>query len=410
MPQNESFVVVNGVTLYSRAYLLSTKIIISRPLNGADFLSYVSLRRRGIEMRGTAFKAVRGGIAGKVTPVKPATLSRKMRPSFHLAVEASSSSEIQQNQPLFILGNKDIAIFLGTYNSRCYLRQQLASIENQSYPHWFLFAADDKSEDNTLEILHDFSDAAAGRAYISCRARNIGVRKNFLNLLCSPKINAPYYAFCDHDDIWEQDKLERAIAWLGAVDPETPAFYCSRTLAVSADNKIIGLSPNFKKPPAFQNALVQSLAGANTMVFNHAARKLAMKAGPDVEIACHDWWMYILVSGAGGLVHYDPEPTIRYRQHANNFIGANNSWYARFLRIVMLFKGRFKGWNDGHIASLAPVEHLLTKKNRRVLATFKAVRQSSSLGRVVALQRSGLYRQTWLGQIGLYMAAICKKL
>jgi len=48
------------------------------------------------------------------------------------------------------------------------------------------------------------------------------------------------------------------------------------------------VSPLLSKAPA--NALVQSITGGNTMVFNNAARALLREAGDAVSVFTHDWW------------------------------------------------------------------------------------------------------------------------
>ena len=101
----------------------------------------------------------------------------------------------------------------------------------------------------------------------------------------------------------------------------------------------------FRRRPSFENALVQSLAGGNTMVFNCAAKRLLEKAG-SLDIVAHDWWTYKLTTAAGGFVVYDPEPSVEYRQHGQNLIGSNSSIFAKIQRIRMLLSNRFRDWND----------------------------------------------------------------
>jgi len=83
-----------------------------------------------------------------------------------------------------------------------------------------------------------------------------GFVANFLSLTCKASIEADYYAYSDQDDVWESDKLERAVRWLQTVPENIPALYCSRTRLVDAENNEIGLSPLFSKPPSFANALI----------------------------------------------------------------------------------------------------------------------------------------------------------
>ena len=117
-----------------------------------------------------------------------------------------------------------------------------------------------------------------------------------MSLLSDADIVGDFFACCDQDDVWWPDKLERALQWLHTVPEHVPAVYFSRTRNVDASGNIIGCSPLFRRPPNFRNALVQSIGGGNTMVFNRAARELLVAAGP-VDVASHDWWTYLLVSG-----------------------------------------------------------------------------------------------------------------
>ena len=146
------------------------------------------------------------------------------------------------------------------------------------------------------------------------------------------------------------------------------------------------------------------------MIFNHAAFKLLRSAGDNIKVVSHDWWTYILVTGAGGEVHYDPTPTLNYRQHTFNTIGANLGWYARFQRILALFQGRFKDWIETNATALYSNQQLLKDENKKVLDQLMSARQDTLVARVVKIKRLGFYRQTFLGNIGLLAATIFKKI
>ena len=194
------------------------------------------------------------------------------------------------------------------------------------------------------------------------------------------------------------------------IPAEVPALYCSRTQLVDQSNKEIGFSPLFKKAPGFANALVQNIAGGNTMVFNDAARKILMSAGETVEVAAHDWWTYLAVSGCGGRVFYDPHPSIRYRQHSKNLIGMNVGIKNRFIRIRLLLQGQLRSWVGMNIKALLGIRHQLTQENLLALNVFLTGRDSWGLLRLLRVRRSGIYRQTLGGNLGLFFAAALKKL
>lgn len=303
-----------------------------------------------------------------------------------------------------------VAILLCTYHGQHYLAEQLDSFAAQTHDNWEVWASDDGSEDDTHEILATYQQKwPAGRLSIHFGPAE-GFVANFLSLTCKASIEADYYAYSDQDDVWDYDKLERAVRWLQTVPEQIPALYCSRTRLVDAENNEIGLSPLFSKPPSFANALMQNIGGGNTMVFNNAARALLREAGETTPVIIHDWWTYMVVMGCGGKVFYDSFPSLRYRQHDGNLVGMNATWAARFKRIRMQWEGHFRNWNDSNIAGLRKLQHKLTPENRKTLERFANARQMGLIPRLINLKRSGIYRQTLLGNLALIASAIFGKI
>lgn len=303
-----------------------------------------------------------------------------------------------------------VTIVMCTYQGERFLSDQFRSIAAQTHANWRLYISDDGSADKTREIAEAFraEQERNNRVVVVANGPRRGFAINFLTALCaSPK--SAYYAFSDQDDIWEAGKLSRALSFLEATSGR-PALYCGRTRIVDEAGRPTGLSPAFMRPPSFANALVQNIGGGNTMVMNDAARELLCAAGPDPDIAFHDWWAYQLVSGAGGQVYYDIEPWLLYRQHDTNVLGKNSSIANRIARLRFLFEGRLRGWTDRNIRALNRVRHLLTPQNRALLDAFAEARTKSTSRRLAALRRSGVHRQTRLGNLGLIVAAIFNKL
>lgn len=302
-----------------------------------------------------------------------------------------------------------VAILLCTYNGQHFLNAQLDSFSAQTHSSWQVYASDDGSTDTTLQILKERQQKWPDQALEILSGPARGFAANFLSLTCNTDIVADYYAYSDQDDIWDADKLERALGFIQSVPADIPALYCSRSRLVNTENNEIGLSPLFNKKPGFANALMQNIGSGNTMVFNNAARALLVEAGENLPITIHDWWAYILITGCGGLVHYDSHPSIRYRQHQHNLIGMNSSFAARFKRILMLWQGHFKTWNDQHISALRVLDHRLTPENRQIIDNLIEARQKKMISRLVLIKRCGFYRQTFLGNLGLIFSAIFNK-
>ena len=166
-----------------------------------------------------------------------------------------------------------VAVLLATQNGALYLEDQLESLARQTHPAIDVHVSDDDSTDGTMAILRDWEARWSKGRFVISQGPGRGFAENFRALIVNRDIRASYYAFCDQDDVWEPDKLERAIAWIG--EPmDAPRLFCSRTKLVSEVGRETGHSVLFSRQPSFRNALVQSIAGGNTMVFNRAAHRL----------------------------------------------------------------------------------------------------------------------------------------
>lgn len=305
--------------------------------------------------------------------------------------------------------HQKVVILMCTYNGQRYLSEQLESICAQNHKDWELWVSDDGSTDDTYQILQNFQNRFNDRVFIYAGPRK-GFSANFLSLVCKQNLTGTYYAYSDQDDIWQPNKLQQALDWLNTIPIEKPVLYCARTKIVNEQGDEVGLSPLFKRRPGFLNALIQNIGGGNTMVFNNATLNLLREAGEGINIVAHDWWTYMVVTGAGGEVFYDSRPTLDYRQHGNNLIGVNTGWLARCGRVSLLFKGRFKTWNNSNFKALESIQHRLTDENRQVLIDLGEARKCGLLSRMIRIGRIGIYRQTFLGNIGLTAAAFFNKI
>ena len=300
-----------------------------------------------------------------------------------------------------------ITILMCTLNGARFLPAQLASIEQQTHWNWRLIVSDDGSTDATLAIIKHFAERVSRPVEIR-RGPRRGPSANFLALAADPGIKGECFSFCDQDDVWHADKLSRALEWMQTVRRDVPAVYGARTRLICAAGAPLGHAQRFCKPPSFANSLAQSIAGANTMLFNGATKRLFEKAGP-VKIVSHDWWAYQLVMGNGGLFHYDCEPRLDYRQHAQNHIGCNRGLGAQWKRFRMVLDGGFAAWNDLNLAALRQSRHLLTEEARALLDAYEAMRHGGLLARLKAFAASGIRRQTLLGNAALLTAIVLKK-
>ena len=200
-------------------------------------------------------------------------------------------------------------------------------------------------------------------------------------------------AFSDQDDVWLPEKLSRALT---AIEPlPGPALYCSRQILVDDALVTIGPSAPFRRPPGFAAALTQNIATGCTVVLDPAAAALVAASTPPVG-PLHDWWSYLLVTGAGGRVVADPEPTMLYRQHASNLVGAPSSRRQRAAAALRRGPDAYLAMLRANVAALRIASDRLTPDARHVVATLDHALKSGSLARLRALLIPGLRRQTML--------------
>src|SRR5690606_10064611 len=278
----------------------------------------------------------------------------------------------------------------------------------QSVKNWVLWASDDGSSDQTLPILLKYQKKWGAKRMKIIEGPRAGSTSNFMSLLYNESIEADYYALSDQDDIWHSDKLERALEWLSTAPLNAPTLYCTRTLLVDESNEEIGMSELYKRPPSFRNALMQNIAGGNTMVFNAALRDRLGTVRPDVVI--HDWWLYLVATACGGEVRYDPVPSLRYRQHQDNLIGMNVGLKARTKRVFQLLRGHYRAQADKNINALLTIDGEITENNRLIIQQFRNIRNLPIVARVRTLFRLRLYRQTLIGNIGLLAGVTFNKI
>ena len=308
------------------------------------------------------------------------------------------------------LKQKKVAIVLGFYDGYKFIRRQLQSIFDQTHQNFIIFVTDDNSKDKfSLEKLN-INERNKNKIRVGFRNKNIGYAQNFLNALVSIDGYFDYYAFSDQDDIWHREKLEKAINYLERYPDNQANLYGSRTELIGESEEIkLGNSIEFKKSPSFQNALTQNIFGGNTMLFNRNSFDLICSSNINQKIIAHDWWCYQIISGAGGNVFYDKNIYLKYRQHNNNLIGSNISFKDKWLRFCKVANGNFKIQNDHNLKAIINNQNLLIERNQITLTNYIKARKSSFLKRIFYFAKSGVYRQTLIGNIALFIGIVIKK-
>lgn len=213
-----------------------------------------------------------------------------------------------------------VTVLLSTYNGEKYIEEQIHSLMTQKNVKLSILARDDGSTDSTKKILAKYKDEGVLNWYTG---RNLKPAYSFLDLIN----NAPeseYYAFCDQDDVWNDDKMKCAVEALESYgNTKIPRLYCANYQLVDAELK--NLPDNgHASTTTFDAALVSSCCTGCTVVFNRELLNILRMGTPEV-IVMHDDWVHKVCLAVGGTVYYDKAKVLKYRQHGNNADGGVHS-------------------------------------------------------------------------------------
>lgn len=215
--------------------------------------------------------------------------------------------ENKKEQPL-------VSIVVATYNGEKHLAKQLESISQQTYSNLEIIIQDDVSTDNTIAIARQTADK---RIIIRINQHNMGFVRNFEEGLKAAR--GSYIALCDQDDIWENNKIECLLNQIGSAD----LIHSNCSLINEQDHTIKPFWKNHERPTSTLAELLffNNVTGCTALL----RRESLLRALPFPEgIAYHDWWLALCAAQGNGVSFLD-EALVRYRQHANQDTGANQT-------------------------------------------------------------------------------------
>lgn len=227
-----------------------------------------------------------------------------------------------------------VLTLLSTYNGEKYLKEQIESLLAQKGVEIEILIRDDGSKDSTIELLREYSKQNVLSWY---SGNNLKSAKSFMNLVMHAS-GADYYAFCDQDDIWSDNKLNLAVEKLKDRNNSIPQLYASNYQLV--DSQLYDLPDNgHVTTTSFGGALIASNCTGCTVVFNRKLLDVLQMHVPDT-IIMHDDWAHKVCLAVGGEVTYDERKTLKYRQHENNVDGGIRTFKQRIRDVIRRYKGQ----------------------------------------------------------------------
>jgi len=317
------------------------------------------------------------------------------------------------------MSQSNVLIILATYNGEKHIREQVSSIQSQTYCDWRLLIRDDCSMDKTPNIIQELAQHDERISIVDNKGINLGVIDNFGSLMeiGSELTNIDYVFFSDQDDVWDPEKIQLMINCFQQKEAELDE---ARPLLVHSDLSVVGeqldeIHPSFMKYQSIRNEeadawevlCVQNYVTGCVMAINRSLLEFALPMPKNIVM--HDWWLALCASVSGEIIYID-KPLIKYRQHQNNQVGAKGFW-ARINPLNSDFSDRWeKGRQDICLAIqqtkfvLQRMEqHDLNNEASHVLRQFSQILVYSRWKRLIVMLKYKIRRQNKLMSVLLYL-------
>lgn len=301
-----------------------------------------------------------------------------------------------------------VTILLAVYNGEKYLKAQIESILSQSFKDFKIIIRDDGSTDKSVDIINYYCNEYPDK--ISCMGGDPtgSAKLNFAELLDS--CEADYIMFCDQDDVWLPTKIEKTLAamQLAEDDGKTPVLVHTDLKVV--DNQLCEISPSFfefqklyQSDITLPKLLVQNYVTGCTVMINRALRQKCGKIPQDCIM--HDWWLALVAILFGKLICIN-EPTMLYRQHSDNQVGAKAAYGIALVKrkLATLDKVR-ENYNATYSQAeslLKKFDHSLSEAQRQTLEAYCKIKNMNKFQKIQAVRKYGFKKGTRLRIIGQY--------
>lgn len=222
--------------------------------------------------------------------------------------------------------NPKVSVLLAVYRpNKKWLIEQLISLNNQNYNNLELYIYDDCPEYPVDEEL--FKKYITKFNYKLIRGeKNQGSNRAFEEL--TKIANGKYFAYCDQDDVWEENKI--CVLMDKFKDEDTKLVLCDLSI-INENGEIISRSiRDIRKRIIYKRGynLAESILTSNfiTGCAMIVKGEIAKKAVPFEENLVHDQWIGS-IAALNGKIEYSDECLVRYRQHGNNQTGTLRGIY-----------------------------------------------------------------------------------
>lgn len=202
-----------------------------------------------------------------------------------------------------------VSVIMPTYNCAKFIAETLDSIQAQTYENWEVIIVDDCSKDNTKEIVDEYI-AKDARIKYHCLETNSGAA--VARTTAMKMAEGEYMAFCDSDDLWMPDKLEKQLAFMNENDY---AFSCTAYEQIDEESKPKNRVIKTVKKTNYNRLLLDCPVGNSSVMYN--VEKMGKFEVPNIRKRNDDaLWLQMLKKEK--YIWGMPDVLMRYRIRSNS--------------------------------------------------------------------------------------------
>ncbi|MFD2044483.1 glycosyltransferase family 2 protein [Ornithinibacillus salinisoli] len=222
----------------------------------------------------------------------------------------------QQHNPL-------ISVITPAYNAEKFIAKTIESVLDQTYTNWEMVIVDDRSTDNTVQIIQEYQkNDERIKLYILPENSGSAVARN----TAMKNAQGQYIAFLDSDDLWYPEKLEKQLKFM---QEKNIAFSFTKYRRMDEDGTLRNAISKAPKSVSYHELLRHCVIGCLTvMIDRDKVGRLDM-----INIRTRQDYAYWLEITKRGFSAYGlPEVLSKYRTVENSISrnkikAAKRQWY-----------------------------------------------------------------------------------
>ncbi len=183
-----------------------------------------------------------------------------------------------------------VSVVMCTYNGEQFLREQMDSILAQDYPLHEIIVQDDRSTDDTWDILQAYAKAHPGMFKLFRNNEQLGFNRNFHTALL--RATGQYIAICDQDDIWFPQKIRRQVETIGEADLCFSDYFTDPTYTLPLRNYVAPRTD-------FEHMLFYDCTPGHTMLLRADLVREIKEWNYHIY---YDWWIVMHAQMGRGVV------------------------------------------------------------------------------------------------------------